>query len=143
MKLSYTEELFLTEYLKCGGNGTKAYLAVRPNASPRSAAVCANRLLKKPAVIEALQVEVDKNIASRSQLIQEAHDVKERAKKDGKLQVELNSIDLKGKLAGIYKEPTEDEMEKYNIFIQRYMIKPEDEKEEKKKTIDITPKSED
>ena len=44
MKLTTTDELFIAEYIKNGGNGTKAYLAIRPGVAPRSAAVCANIL---------------------------------------------------------------------------------------------------
>jgi phage terminase small subunit len=144
MKLSYTEELFVAEYLK-DGNGTRAYLAIKPNSSERAAAVSANRLLKKPAVMVALQGEVERkidvSIASRANLIQEAHDVKERAKKSDKLQVELNSIDLKGKLAGIYKELADDNTG-FMTLLQSITINV-DEKEDNQKTIDITPESED
>lgn len=54
MKLLHTEELFVIEYLKNGQNGTRAYLAIRADVTERSASVYANRPLKKPAVIEAI-----------------------------------------------------------------------------------------
>jgi phage terminase small subunit len=66
------EERFVAEYIKKGHNGTKAYLAIRPNVSPESAAVSAHRLLQKTSVINALQDITDKSkeeaIASKKYL---------------------------------------------------------------------------
>ena len=60
MKLKPIEELFVAEYIKNGQNGTQAYLAIRPDSKERSASVSAYRLLKKNAVVEAINSHIEK-----------------------------------------------------------------------------------
>jgi NADP-dependent 3-hydroxy acid dehydrogenase YdfG len=83
----------------------------------------------------------DKNIASREQLIKEAHDVKERAKRSDKLQVELNAIDVKGKLAGIYRNQSESTGQ-FERIIQMFQVNVEVNNEGKEEAIDVTPEME-
>ncbi len=71
-------------------------------------------------------------------LIKEAHDVKERAKKSDKLQVELNAIDLKGKLNKLYKDDHGDSNQ-FDKLIQMFQVNIQVKNEE---AIDITPEKE-
>ncbi len=66
MTLSHIEQMFIAEYIANGGNGTQAYIAVHPNAKPRSAAVSATRLLQKPALEDALQAHSDKRMEANT-----------------------------------------------------------------------------
>lgn len=140
MKLSHIEQMFITEYIKNGGNGTQAYMTVHQNAKPRSAAVSATRWLQKPAIEAALKAHSDRrteeSLASRDKLIKEAHEVKERAKQSDKLQVELNAIDLKGKIAGVYKENTENH-DQFDRIIQ--MCQVNIEVKDESEAIDVKP----
>ena len=141
MKLNYTDKLFISEYIRNGGNGTQAYLAIKPDVSVNSAAVSANRMLKRPAVQEALDREVEKTIASREGLIREAHRIKEKAEKTDKLQVALNAIDLKGKLAGRYREQS-DGTDQFERIIQMFQVNVNVDNDTGK-AIDVTPEIED
>lgn len=121
MKMKHIEELFIAEYLKNGQNGTKAYLALRPNGNERSASVSANRLLKKPSVIEAIQKAVDKkfdeSIASREYLIDEAHEIGKEARGKGVYGSALNAVELKAKLNRLF-DKDEPEMQGYFKLMQ-------------------------
>lgn len=50
LKLNLKEEIFCKKYIEEGFNGTKAYLAVKPNIKRNSASVRAVELLKKDSV---------------------------------------------------------------------------------------------
>lgn len=49
------ERLFVSAYNANGGNGTRAYLAVRPDVTEKSAAELASKLLRKIKVAEAVR----------------------------------------------------------------------------------------
>lgn len=123
MKL--TEEQFVIEYIKNGGNGTQAYLAVKPNSNGKSAKVSACRLLKKPAVIDAIQKATEKGydegITSREYLIKEAHEIGQDAFKKDKHGAAIKAVDTKAKLNHLYKEEV-DESAGYNALLQAINI---------------------
>jgi phage terminase small subunit len=123
--MKHTEEQFVIEYIKNGGNGTQAYLAVKPNSSEKSAKVSACRLLKKPAVIDAIQKASENKsveaIASRDYLIKEAHEIGKDAFKKDKHGTAIKAVDTKAKLNHIYDE-TKDESATYSAFLQAINI---------------------
>jgi hypothetical protein len=141
MKLNYTEEMFVAEYLRNGQNGTRAYLSIRPRVTERSAAVSANRLLKSPAVIEAIKGAVaerfDESIASREHLIKEANEIGKEARGKGVYGAALNAVELKAKLNKLF-DRDEPEMDRYYQVIQALTINPSSEHVE---TVDVTPKA--
>ena len=55
--LTVSEEAFVNEYLRNGQNGTGAWMLTHPGASPSSAAVMANRTLRKVKVHVRLEAE--------------------------------------------------------------------------------------
>jgi hypothetical protein len=141
LKLTYLEKLFLAEYNKNGGNGTEAYLSLKPHVSRRSASVCATRILKKTAVTEVLQKhtdkQIDEGIASREKILEEIHEIRERALEQDKLQTSLNASSEKAKIAGHYKDK-ESDMTQFNQFLQQIFIVPPPDEDEK--VIDVKPK---
>ncbi|MHA2219030.1 MAG: terminase small subunit [Candidatus Hodarchaeales archaeon] len=139
--MKHTEEMFVIEYIRNGGNGKKAYLAVKPNSSEKSAKVSACRLLKKPVVIDAIQrtseKRYDESIASREYLINEAHEIGQDAFKKDKHGAAIKSVDIKAKLNHIYDE-TIDESATYSTLLQSININIPGIS----RTIDVTPKEE-
>ena len=107
MKLTHTEELFVAEYLKNRQNGTKAYLAIKPDSSPRAASVSATRLLKMSAVIEAIQNMInkksDESIASREYLINDADEIGKEAREKGAYGSALTAVEIKWKLNRLFE----------------------------------------
>jgi phage terminase small subunit len=140
--MKHTEEQFVIEYIKNGGNGTQAYLAVKPNSSEKSAKVSACRLLKKPAVIDAIKQAsekgYDEGIASREYLIKEAHEIGKDAFRKDKHGAAIKAVDTKAKLNHIYDE-TKDESATYSALLQSININIPG----LSKTIDVTPELED
>jgi hypothetical protein len=127
------KELFVAEYIKNGENGTKAYFTVRPHVSSNSAAVCANRLLKKPAIQYAIQKVVDKrfdeSIASREHLITEANEIGKEAWQKGAHGSALKAVDLKAKLNKLYDKDHQDENSTLINIWQQIKIVPGSENE--------------
>jgi hypothetical protein len=140
--MKHTEEQFVIEFLKNGGNGKKAYLTVKPNSSEKSAKVSACKLLKKPAVIDAIQKAsqkgYDEGIASRAYLINEAHEIGQDAFKKDKHGAAIKAVDTKAKLNHIYDEEN-DESGRYSALLQSININIPGYS----KAIEVTPKLED
>jgi phage terminase small subunit len=55
--LTHEQELFVTEFMRNGQNGTAAYMAVHPNVTPGTAAVSAHRWLRNVKVSERIATE--------------------------------------------------------------------------------------
>ena len=120
MKLRDIEKYFISEYLKNGQNGTEAYLAIKTNVSRRSAAVCANRLLKKASVISEIEKTLDKkledSIASRSYLINEADEIGKEARDNGNYGSAIKAVEVKGKLNRVYDKEESDLRDYYKVL---------------------------
>jgi phage terminase small subunit len=140
-KLTHTEELFIAAYIKNGGNGTQAYLEVRPKASWQTAKANASRMLKKPAVISELQKvkseKQDEAIASKEYLIKEAHEIGKDAYKKEKHGAALKAVEVKGKLNKVYDE--EPEMQGYIRLHQELNLININPSKEDKEIIDVDP----
>lgn len=112
MKLTNTESLFVAEYLGNGGNGTRAYLAIKPTITPRAASVAANRLLKRMPVKEAIEswlsTKTDGGVASREHLITEADEIGKEARQVMAFGAALNAVHLKAKLNRLYEKEAPD-----------------------------------
>ncbi len=110
-ELKHWVTAFIAEYAKNGGNGTQAYLTVRPKNNPNSAGVEASKLLSQPMVQSALDKEYARGGASRlaatDTLLVEAEEVRLLALKDKKLGNAIQSIDLKAKLNGVYQDTSD------------------------------------
>ncbi|MHC4183789.1 MAG: terminase small subunit [Planctomycetota bacterium] len=101
-KINHTEEMFVTEYIKNGRDGTLAYMMVRPRAEEGAAAVISNRLLKKPVVQAALQEVINKKLdeatSRREYLTNQAHEIGKDAYKKEKNGAALREVEVKAKL---------------------------------------------
>lgn len=69
--LTHEQELFVTEYLTNGLNGTAAYMSSHPDASPAAAAVSACRWLKIPKIKDRIDAE-RKRLSKVSEMTREA-----------------------------------------------------------------------
>ncbi len=146
IKLSCLEELFVSEYISNGFNGTQAYLKVRPDVKEESAAVSSARWLDKVTVKNAIDARLDMrkeeangSIASKDYLTKEAHEIGKEAREDKSYGAALNAVDLKAKLNQVCKEDTEQG--KYtntmtNIFMQINQVNKKSEE-----AIDVTPEA--
>jgi phage terminase small subunit len=150
-KLTHTEEMFVAEYIKNGGNGKQAYMTVRPKASMATAKVNACKMLKRPAVKRALQEvkskKLDQAIASREYLINQAHEIGKDAYKKEKHGAALKSVELKGKLNNVF-EDKESDLEMWKAAVQRLGLHRVDvnvniNKEEGSDIVDVTPERDD
>jgi hypothetical protein len=139
--MKHIEERFVAEYIKNGNNCTKAYLAIKPNVSPNSAAVSAHRLLQKTSVMNALQDMTDKSkeeaIASKQYLINEAHEIGKEARSKGVYGSALKAVEVKGKLNRVYEDGDHVAEQNFNNFVA--FINGNIRPEEYGKTKDITP----
>ena len=104
MNLTITEALFITEYIKNGGDGTKAYLSIKPDVKRSSAAVSACRLLKRVTVAVTIGTIISDSIATREKLIEEAMKIMEKAEEAGDYDSALKAINVIAKMAGYYNE---------------------------------------
>jgi phage terminase small subunit len=142
-KLKHTEEMFIAEYIKNGGNGKEAYMTVRPKASKETAKVNACRMLKRPGVQRALQdvrgERLEEAIASQEYLIHEAHEIGQEARQDKSYGAALKGVELKAKLNHVFEDSKESDLMQWYQSIQRLGLKLINEKE----VIDITPERED
>jgi phage terminase small subunit len=59
-KIPAEHKKFVVEYVACAGNGTEAYLKVFPKAKRTTATVEASKLLTKPNILEAIELEYGK-----------------------------------------------------------------------------------
>ena len=145
MKLSPLEELFVSEYISNGFNGTQAYLKVKPKVKEAVAAASATRFLKKVNVQNAIDAHLkerkEDSIANRDYLTKEAHEIGTEARKDKNYGSALTAVDLKAKLNQVYKEDTERGMyanTMKNIFLQIN----QEVNINKEEAIDVTPDDE-
>lgn len=81
--LTMKERKLVSEYVKNGGNATKAALEVYDTSSEADAASIASRALKKPSVAEALQRELARQGITLEKIISPVAKGLTAVKKDG------------------------------------------------------------
>jgi phage terminase small subunit len=125
VKLLPQHRAFIAKYLSNGYNGTRAYLAIKPNASYDTARAEASRYLSHHCIQEAIRAHLDKAdvhaIASRQYLIRQAHEIGEEARAEGQYNPALTSVDLKAKLNKLY-DRNEDDMSGYAALVQQLIV---------------------
>lgn len=94
-------------YAENGGNGTQAYLAAYPNASPASATVGFSRLLSKDNVQVAIRAACERlNLTPDTHLAKLA-ELRDAAQSDKQYAAAIKGEELRGRVAGFYVEKTE------------------------------------
>lgn len=118
------EKAFKNRYLK-DFNGTKTYLELRPHVTPGTARAEAPRILAKPSVQEAISEELNKRSVkdahNKQTLLSDAFRIGNLAENDKKLQTALNSVDLRAKINGIYREQ-ETDLTSYTSIMQQIIV---------------------
>lgn len=142
MSLSPVHKAFVAEYIKNGYNATQAYLAVRPGVTYTTAATTGAQYLGNPHIKEAIDRQVDKRInksvASRDHLIQEAHDILGEARADKHYQTALNAVEVKAKLNRLY-DKAEPDTDGYIKLVQMLQVNVTVAQDQPDNTINITP----
>lgn len=108
-ELSELHKRFLQEYALNGGNGTQAYIAVRPNNKPESAASAANHILKRPEAQEYLK-ELQEDIRnSKVADLQECLELLTGYIRDSNLApaIKMKAADMRLKTMGAYLDRKE------------------------------------
>lgn len=125
MSLTPVQKAFVGEYIKNGYNATQAYLSIRPEVSYKTAQASASQYLSNPIIKQAVEGAtnrtLNKAIATREHLINEAHDILEAAKQEKQYSTALNAVDLKAKLNKLY-DKSEPETEGYIKLINMLQV---------------------
>lgn len=125
MKILPIHKAIVDNYIANGGNGKQAYLSVRPNAKPNTAAVKACEILKREEVKHYLHQQQNKvstdSIASREYLIKQAHEIGQEAREAKAYVPALNSVELKAKLNGVLDKDS-DSTADYTKIMQTLII---------------------
>ena len=115
--LNHTKQVFLRTYLsQVTRNATQAYLKARPEAAFSTAKTNGSKLLAETDIKEIMSVYEDesntlslnKSLSTRSNLINKAYKVYEKAEQNDQLGVALQGIDLTAKLNRLYEKDREE-----------------------------------
>ena len=115
--LKHTQQTFLRAYLsQVTRNATQAYLKARPHVNLNSAGALGHETLRTVEVSEIVQayddevnaLSLNKSLSTRSNLINKAYKVYEKAEENNQLGVALQGIDLTAKLNRLYEKDREE-----------------------------------
>jgi hypothetical protein len=138
--LSIAETAFINAYLSNGFNGAKAYMTIRPQTPPEQAKVRASQIITKGHVKQYLQAKIEEqniqDIASKSTIMKEFQEVREKAIDSNKLSTALNASVEKGKLAGHYRSE-ESDLTQYQTLINQLTVNINQDKTDKPADIEV------
>jgi hypothetical protein len=111
-RLSHADRVFAREYLRNGGNGTRAYLVAHPNASIATATTNASAKLRDTHVRQIIDSALERGdilaIASREQCVSDAQRLMEKAENKEQFSVAVQALDKKAKLNRLYDREQAD-----------------------------------
>jgi hypothetical protein len=123
--ISPFESAFAREYVNNGFKGNKAYQHLKPHVQANTAIVNASQMLARANVKEEVQRLIEErdvqSVANKDKLLQEMHQVRQKAYKNNKLQTSLNASVEKAKLAGHYREQ-EGDLTQYQTLINNLVV---------------------
>jgi hypothetical protein len=135
---------FVSEYLANNLNGTKAYLAIRPDVTHGTAGVEACRLLKTPRVQDELnrqnkELEVSA-LVTRAEVINKMKEIGNKAEKSKAYTPAISAWKEAGTLSGVY-DRDDNEAAKYTAFVNNLTVnvhtKPQDVVDDRASESDI------